>query len=66
MKRKILSLLWVFVLLCGMLPAALAVEDDTSGTQQPGQTEGDNTGDGSGEDKDPGTPPDTSNPDGGR
>lgn len=64
MKRKILSLLLVFVLLCGMLPAALAVEDDTSGTQQPGQTEGDNTGDGSGEDKDPGTPPDTSNPDG--
>ena len=29
MKRKILSLLMVFVLLCGMLPAALAEDDPT-------------------------------------
>lgn len=30
MKRKILSLLMVFVLLCGMLPAALAADDDVA------------------------------------
>lgn len=37
MKRKILSLLMVFVLLCGMLPAALAVDDPTDGSDGTGQ-----------------------------
>lgn len=49
MKRKILSLLMVFVLLCGMLPAALAVgenNDQTPSTEEDdGKTENEGNGD---------------------